>query len=144
METAARRGTATAVIATVLLALPALVVLPLLVSVLGVTTAPGVDPAPVAAGLLWLVLAAVPLTAWSRQWWKVAVPALAIAVVGVGYGTWMFLGGLEAARQDCRQIFCDVGIYLGPVIAGYFVAVTVPLALLVRSLRRVPAVPARV
>ena len=144
METAARRGTATAVTCTVLLALPALVLLPLLVSVLGVSTPPGVDLAPVAAGLLWLVLAALPLIAWSRQSWKLAVPALAIAVVGVGYGVWMFLGGLEAARQDCRQIFCDLGMYLGPVIAGYFVVVAVPLALLVRALRRVPAVTAGV
>ena len=144
METAARRGTAAAVTCTVLLALPVLVLLPLLVSVLGVSTAPSVDLAPVAAGLLWLVLAALPLIAWSRQSWKLAVPAPAIAVVGVGYGVWMFLGGLEAARQDCRQIFCDLGMYLGPVIAGYFVVVAVPLALLVRALRRVPAVTAGV
>ncbi|GAA4286913.1 hypothetical protein [Georgenia daeguensis] len=144
MQTAARRGTAAAVTCTVLLALPVLVLLPLLVSVMGISTAPGLDMAPIAAGLLWLVLAALPLIAWFRQSWKLAVPALAIAVVGVGYGLWMFLGGLELSRQDCRQLFCDLGMYIGPMIAGYFVAVAVALALLVRALRRVPARPAGV
>ncbi|MCK6210846.1 hypothetical protein KZX45_09860 [Georgenia sp. EYE_87] len=142
METPARRGTAAAVTATVLLALPTLVVLPALVSILGVSSAPGDDLAPVAAGLLWLALAALPLLAWARQSWKLAVPALAIAVVGVGYGVWGFIDGVEKSRQNCHWVLCDAGLYLGPVLAGYFVGVAVTLALLVHALRRVPAVGA--
>jgi hypothetical protein len=133
-----RRGTAAAVTSTVLLALPALVVLPALAT-LGVSSGPssGVDLAPLAVGLLWLVLGALPLIAWFRQSWTLALPALAIAVAGIAYGVVMFFSGLELARQECTWVFCDVGIYLGPVIAGYFIALAVTIALLVSALLRV-------
>jgi len=74
-------------------------------------------------------------TGAGRAWWW-TVPAMVYAVGGVAYGAGMAFDGWQESRNDCRQLFCDAGLYMGPVVVGFFMIVAAAVAFQARLLRR--------
>ncbi|PFG39707.1 hypothetical protein ATJ97_2220 [Georgenia soli] len=56
-----------------------------------------------------------------------------LGAVMVGAGT--TFDGWQESRNDCRQLFCDAGLYLGPVVLGWFMLVAAAVAYQARLLR---------
>jgi len=69
-----------------------------------------------------------------RAWWWTA-PAMVFALGGVMLGAGTTFDGWQESRNDCSALFCDTGLYLGPVVVGYFMVVAAAVAYQARLLR---------
>lgn len=137
MGVAALRGTAAAVVSTVLLALPLLLAVPYLFAIYVDSSGHArIEFGAVGLGVLYLLLTGLPLIAWVVQSWKVAIPTFGLAVGGAGYGSWLFLDGLADYLRGSLDLHSESAMRIGPVLAVYSAGIAVMVGLLIRALRR--------